>query len=159
MKTDKLKPNYRSVYTRDSLKAVDIFDAFQNLRYKVILTSYDISNEFYSTIFEIEVLNCFATSEPLIIVSRPADNEDPIVDYDYALKLFNSYVEQYKNLVKAETRDIQDIEVYKEKIGYELTCPKCCETCKWIKHHTIDRSSKYYNPFARLQCTNPANQF
>lgn len=157
MKTDKIKPNYKSVYTRDSLKAVDIFDAFHKLRYKIILTSYDISNDFYSTIYEIEVLNCFTAPEPLIIVSRPEDNEEPISDYGYALKLFNQYVDEYTSLVKAETRDYQDIEIYKDKFGYEETCPKCCETCKWVKRRD-QKFPKHYNPLTRLECMNPKNQ-
>ena len=97
------------------------------------MTSYDISNDFYRTIYEIEVLNCFTAPEPLIIVSRPEDNEEPISDYGYALKLFKQYVDEYTSLVQAETRDYQDIEIYKGKFGYEETCPKCCETCKWVK--------------------------
>ena len=97
------------------------------------MTSYDIFNEYYSTIYEIEVINCFTTSEPLIIVSRPSDDEEPIVDYGRAINMFNEYVEIYKTLVKAETRGLQDIEIYKDKFGYEETCPACCETCKWVK--------------------------
>jgi len=79
----------------------------------------------------VQVVNYFTGPEPLIIFERPDVDEPQIRDINVALKIYNDCVKTYTDLVTAETRDYQDIDVYKSRIGYELTCPKCCATCKW----------------------------
>lgn len=144
----------KSVYTRDSIKVVDIIDAFGKVRYKVSLTSFDIYNDIYGVIYQVQVTNYFSAPEPLVILVLPEDGKPPLTDYGVALKMFNECVENYKQLVKAETRDFQDIDVFKERINYKVTCPECCETCKFSKHHHTP-GNFVFSVDKRLECTNP----
>lgn len=155
-------PKVPSVHVSDTVKVTEIRDAFNNLRYKIVMSSIDgISNTAlvepkYSKYYEVEVVNCFSAPNPLVIVHRPAPAEEAIVKLEDAQKLFDSYVVAYSNLVKAETKDFQDICAYKEEIGYEMTKPECCATCKWSRLAATG-NDYVYGVTGRIECTNPAN--
>lgn len=149
-----IKKVYDSVYTRDSIKVIDIVDAFGKLRYKVSLLSYDIYNDIYGVIYSVQVTNCFTAPDPLIIVTIPEEGKPPLTDYNIALKIFNECVENYTSLVKAETRDFQDIDVFKTRIDYKVTCPECCETCKFSQHNKHPRNFVFAVDNG-LKCVNP----
>lgn len=104
------------------------------------------------------MINYFSTPNPLVIIDRPEPGEPPIYDYLYALNLYNEYVKTYTALIRAETRDFQDITIYKEKIGYKETKPACCATCQWCRKKVTP--GKYvYQDTGKLECTNPENGF
>lgn len=145
-------PFYKSVHVKETCKVAEIADAFNNLRYKVIMTSYDIVNDGkYELVYQIQVVNYFYGPEPLIIFETPNVDEPPITDINVATKIYNDCVQNYTKLVKAETRDFQDIDIYKEKIGYKETQPECCMTCRWC------RSDIYHMPTKKFQCVCPKN--
>ena len=135
------------------------------------MTSYDISDDAVGMLYEIVVTNYFTSpdKEPLVIMTVPEEgSSETITDYDEAVGIYNDLVKKYAALVKAETRDMQDIDIFKEKIGYEITCPKCCATCKYCNVY-VDKDRKIEDrslpwrpkkrPFERtiLECTNPKN--
>lgn len=147
----------RAVDVKETVKLAEITDPFGNLRYKVSLTSYDIIDDGkYSLCYQIQVINYFGIPEPIIIVDRPEYDERPIHDYKYAISIYNEYVKSYSNLVKAENRDHQDIDVYKENIGYKKTLPECCSTCKWCRRRKLPYEY-IYGVSDKLECTNPLN--
>ena len=157
MKINKIKP---SPYTQYSEKVIDIFDVFDRLRYRVYLNANDlIEDEKYDVVYQITVVDLFtADGEPIEILTIPEYGKPDITDYNEAIKLFTKYVQLYENLIRAETRDCQSIEVFKEKFEYEVTCPECCDTCKFAKYPHYNHN-RCYNPLANLECTNPKNQF
>lgn len=153
---DKL-PKVPTVKKTDSVKVVELRDAFNNLRYKVVMSSIDVAPDpKYGKLYEIEVVNCFSAPDPLVIVHRPEPEEAAINTAADAKKLFDSYVLAYENLIKAETKDFQDISTYKEGIGYELTKPACCATCKWSRL-ALTENDYIYGVSGRIECTNPEN--
>lgn len=150
------KPLLPTVKQTESVKVVELRDAFNNLRYKIVMTSVDVSTDpIFGKLYEIEVVNCFSAPDPLVVVHRPQDDE-LIRTYDEALEIFQQYVEAYTSLIKAETKDLQDISVYKDTIQYEETCPECCATCKYAR---VKRTSDdyVYGITGKLECCNPHN--
>lgn len=146
-----------NVDIKETVKVAEITDPFGNLRYKVALISYDdIDDGKYILKYRIEVINHFGPQEPLIIVQRPEFDEDEIYDYNKAIELYYYYVKSYSNLVKAETKDHQCIDIYKDNIGYQTTIPKCCATCKWSRKRVIHKDF-IYGVSGKLECVNPEN--
>lgn len=134
MHNDKQPFSYKSVHVKETCKISEISDAFNQLKYKVIMSSFDIVDDGkYQLVYQIQVVNYFTGPEPLIIFEAPDLDEPVITDLKVATKIYNDCVQNYTALVKAETRDLQDIDVYKEKIEYKEICPECCATCKWCK--------------------------
>lgn len=135
-----------TTHIKEATKTTQISDAFGNLRYEVrFTTEHSILGLEEIVNYKIEVQECFfdPTGDPLINEYEKC--------YNKAIGFFDECVRKYTSLVNAEQRDFQDIEVYKTKIGYRLTCPKCCATCKWL---TILK--KQHN-CTELKCKNPEN--
>lgn len=150
-------PKINSVKQIDAVKVTELRDAFNNLRYKIVMSSVQINpNPQYGKIYEVEVVNCFSAPNPLVIVHRPTDEEAAIRTAEEAQQLFDSYVTAYTNLIKAETKDFQDISTYKEGIGYEMTKPECCATCKWSRLARTE-NDYVYGVTGKIECTNPDN--
>ena len=151
------KHKHPSVSVRDTVIVSEIRDAFKNLRYKVALVSYDVYDfDGVHLTYQIDVVNCFSTAQELVIVSRPSACEGLITDQKIAYALYEDYKNKYTNLVKAETRDMQDMSIYADKVNYKLTCPACCITCKWAQKR---KTPKDYvvNVTGKLECHNPKN--
>lgn len=155
-------PKLPTVKNIDAVKVTEIRDVFNNLRYKVVMSSIDgtnhaaLVNPKYSKYYEVEVVNCFSAPNPLVIVSRPTYGEEAINTAEEAQRIFDNYVAEYTGLVRAETRDFQDICSYKETIGYEMTKPECCATCKWSRL-ALTENDYVYGVSGRIECTNPEN--
>ena len=152
-------PFYKSVYVKETCKIAEITDAFGQLRYKVEMTSFDIVDDGkYELVYQVQVVNYFYGPEPLIIFEAPDVDQPPIKDINIANKIYADCVRNYTALVKAETRDFQDIDVYKERIEYRETCPECCATCRWcksgLKSIMLDRKLRCINPKNRLEYKN-----
>lgn len=155
---------YQSVHVQENIKVTEIRDAVNHLRYKVTLESFHISDDAYGTLYKIQVINYFSAPEPIVIYTRPntsdvdpSKREPPITDYNKALEIYNLCVKNYTNIVKAETRDFQDIDVYKDKIDYHMTTAKCCGTCKWCRETPPYLDDYIYGETKKLECCNPLN--
>ena len=148
-----LNPYYKSVHVKETCKIAEITDAFGQLRYKVEMTSFDIVDDGkYELCYQVQVVNYFYGPEPLIIFEAPEEDDPPIKDVKVATAIYEQCVKNYSSLVKAETRDFQDIDIYKEKIGYRETCPECCMTCKWC------RADIHHIPAKKFHCSCPKNR-
>lgn len=151
--------DYKAIHVRESTKITELCDALDNLRYKVILEPVQVldADDNLVTAYTVRVVSYFYGDEGIQVV--PATGEPPIVIYDYdeAFNLYNKYVIDYKALLKAQTRDIQDIDIYREKIDYEDTCPRCCATCKWCKRFNSP-DDVIFGREGKFECWNPANE-
>lgn len=147
------KMKFKSVHIADISKVTEIRDAFGNLKFKVVMSSTEENKVKH---YELQVYNCFSKDEPFVISSRPEDGEDPITDFKFASEIFDEFVVNYSCLVKAETKDMRDIDIFKEKIEYRETCPECCGTCKWSSLHCHpDWKKPVFEQ--HLRCSNPEN--
>lgn len=151
-------PRPRTVSVEENIKVAEIKDAFENLRYKVCLTSFDSCHMYSKKEYQIQVVAYFQYKEPLVIVQVPQFGQHRIYDYDCALKMYNDYVSNYTYLIKAETKDFQDISLYKEQIGYKMIMPKCCYTCKWCKKQPFEVHCEI-GAVGKLECHNPKSQY
>lgn len=156
----------QTVKAAESVKVIELKDAFDNLRYKIVLTSIDVPTTNVDTtvdeitsptgkLYEIEVVNCFLAPNPLVIAHKP-DPDEKITSYEDAICIFKQYAFAYARLIQADTKDLQDISVYKDTIGYEMTCPECCGTCKFAR---VKKTRKDFvcGVTGRLECHNPKN--
>ena len=155
---DRCQPPMRAaVDAKETQKVTDIRDAFGNLRFKVTLTSAaDQYNDVHRISYTVVVVNCQWDGAELQILQKPEDGEPPMFDYSYALSFYNECVKKYSDLVKAEVKDFQDISIYKEKIGYEVTCPACCMTCKWASMNKT-QTDFIFGVSRKMVCMNPDN--
>lgn len=81
------------------------------------------------------------------------------MDYEVAGKTFDECVKRYASLVDAEMRDFRDIDVYSEKIGYEVQKVECCETCKWcLKEYEHNGACPEHVKPKCLRCGSPMNE-
>jgi hypothetical protein len=58
--------------------------------------------------------------------------------------------------VKAEMKDFKDIEVYKERINYELPELSCCQFCKYAMKKALDVDCGRFE--TKLECHCMENQ-
>lgn len=140
----------------ETTKVSEILDQYNNLRYKVILLNQINYTELGKTIeYKIQVLNCFQQQQPITIVSVPSEGEC-ILSFQEAEKIYIEYVQLYTNLVKAMSGDLQNMDIYAQNIGYKVTTPTCCATCKWVKRNTSD-CDFIVGVSGKLECHNPKN--
>lgn len=148
----------KDVDIKETSKTAEITDPFGNLRYRVVLTSFDVTDDdCYNRCYQIQVISYYGTSEEIIVAEQPIEDEDRIYDYEYALKVYDDYIKSYSMLIRAEHRDHQDIETYQDSIGYEKTIPECCATCKWCKKRPGPEHPHNVQYIEKLQCTCPEN--
>jgi len=69
------------------------------------------------------------------------------VIYNDAVADFNRNLDNYKILVRSQSRHLDDIHLYEEKIEYRKTKPDCCLYCKFSKK----------GRGGCLECHNPEN--
>lgn len=133
---------FKSVHTQENNKIADIRDAFNKLWYKVFLIGEERTTMADGMLYSIQVVNYTIKDEetgeitPLVVEEFPKpETVDEITDFKDALKIYDECVSQYTSLVKASTRDLQDINVFKDKIGYSQPELSCCATCKHLHKH------------------------
>lgn len=151
---------YKPVHVLETAKMTEIRDAMGTLRYQVVLTGYDIDNNLEgispTKAYMVQVNNCFYDEDaPLVIITVPNEGDPPLTDYPKAVEIYESYVTTYTSLVKAETKDIQDMDIYAEKVGYHHVSPECCATCKWCQEHKDTRMPGHRRQ--KLECHSPKN--
>lgn len=133
----------------ETSKEVKLFDAIGNIRYIVKLCSTETDEGLG---FKVMVVLFYPNEQPDVnnpLLVIPEDPNTYEYDYNVAQKTFGMCVQKYDSLLKAETKDFRDIDVYAEKIGYEKTQPECCKFCKWCVVNSYDN---------HIECHNPKNQ-
>lgn len=151
------KPTMKRVDAKETQKVTDIRDAFGNLRFKVAITcATDWYNDVHRVAYTVVVVNCSYDGNMLQILQKPEDGEPPMFDYNQAICFYDDCVKKYSDLVKAEVKDFQDISIYKDKIGYEVTCPACCMTCKWASMNKTQKDF-VFGVSQKMVCMNPDN--
>lgn len=60
------------------------------------------------------------------------------LEYHEALKVFEHKKDEYSTYVKSQSRDLDDINLYKENINYRIIDPDCCSNCAFCdRHHGV----------------------
>lgn len=143
-------PHLKTCWTLDESKVVQIVDAKGNIRYRVCFSSTQLPDGTLG--FKTQVFLCYpddASSNSAPVMNVPDEGYE--IDYHKALHDFDTCVQRFDSLVKAETQDFRDIELYKDRIGYETLRPKCCLFCKWCEQ-------RHDGHCGVLECHNPENQ-
>lgn len=163
---DRSSGPFEPVRVYENSKATDIKDAFNNLKYRVVMTSSVDVDDPTVTNYKIAVINFFSLNDPIVIMTFPCDedscdqNDDrkyPITDINEAEEIYQGCVRQYTLMVKAETRGFRDVDVNKDRFNYEIVCPKCCGTCLWCrKDKPMD--DVVLGISNRMKCYNPKHQ-
>jgi len=166
-----MPPEYKMVHTRENNKTADIRDAFNRLWYRVFLIGEEQSVMADGIKYTIKVVNYTikdpVTGEitPLVILTIPdAGSVELLTDYTRANAIYLECVDKYTSLVKASTRDLQDIDVFKDKIGYkDAPNLSCCATCEFLhKHRKITSYAQLSGSVDEIlnlsfECWNPKN--
>lgn len=116
-----------SAYVQETTKIAEIRDNFGKIRYKVFmidLLDYYEEHEFDQR-YRISVESYIYGIQPqtILVEFRKC--------FEEAYSFYNKCIQNYKELVIAETRDFQDIWIYADRIEYHKIDPECCATCKW----------------------------
>lgn len=83
------------------------------------------------TIYVVKVINASNYRYPVLLVEKQFDNKSE------AIMEFKKQVENYSTLVKSQSRSLDDINLYKEKINYHKIDPDCCLNCRFCHNdHT-----------------------
>lgn len=150
-------PRFKGAHVSDESRIVQLTDVFGNLRYLVALSS-DVfpdgkGNE--CTGYWFECVICYPNDKKDVILRYPQDGYE--IDYCKVEHEYKKCIDQYKSLLEAECRDFRDINVYKDKIDYEVLKPDCCKWCKWCrcKHDPWWKGPKRKE---WLECHNPKNE-
>ena len=134
-------------------KDVDIVDPYGNVRYIVQLSSTTVDNKLG---FQTKVSQT-TKDGPVLFLTIPENGYD--LDYKRAMESFETCVQRYSSLVNAETKDFNNIEIYKDRIDYRVQKPDCCANCRWCRgchrHHDHDGYAEFPH---HLECHNPKNQ-
>lgn len=147
-------PHFKQTQVIETSKEVIINDMKGNTRYSIQLVSQMLDDGHLG--FQVRVVHYWPNgqqdedSNPMLQI--PEDHFDP--DYKKMEKVFSICVQRYDSLVRAETKDFNDIDIYADKIGYEKTKPECCAFCRWC------RKSRWHCGHGEpmLECHNPKNQ-
>lgn len=146
------KPHFKQTQVIETSKDVIINDATGYTRYIVRLLSIHMNDNQLG--FKVEVIHRYpgeSDDELDLLLTIPEHGYEE--DYGKIKKEFDICVQRYNSLVKAETKDFRDIDIYKDRIGYKKTHPECCMFCKWCKKHDC-----HCNEDLVLECHNPDNQ-
>lgn len=130
------------VTSNETQKSTEIRDSLGNLRFVVSLASYvpSTGNAFdirqHAKMFLIDVLSYCYCEQPINLFHKG------FYDFEQANKCYVDKLHQYELIAKVETKDVQDIQMFADKIGY-TQLDKCCATCKWAKK--IDREDNLFD--------------
>lgn len=147
------QPKFKSSFVVDESKTTQIVDAKGNVRYRVILSSVTEEGKIG---FKVEVVHYYPGDEEnggQVVLQIPEAEGELEFNCMKAHYDFDTCVQRFDSLVRAETRDFKDIEIYKDKIKYEVLKPKCCAFCAFSREHRHGYGCRPY-----LECHNPDNQ-
>lgn len=141
----------RSVRIEESQKTVDIKDPKGELKFTVeLFTAEEPTDSEPKTIYLVQVYNAEGEG-----IGNPG-KFDSLRD---AEKQFNRDVRNYSFIVKAESKPVDDIWVYADKIEYRKIDPDCCFNCEFCNREYDRCRTAHHHPYARysLVCENPEN--
>lgn len=130
-------------------RTFDLFDDLKTMHFRVkfYITRKSSPERCPFDVFNVEVLslvkNCCHTQEEFAVIFH-----EEYEDRNTAVDVFNKKLHQYDSLVKSMRHDFDDVNLYKEGIGYHKICPDCCFNC-----HFCRNSKDGYH----LKCTNHVN--
>lgn len=153
------KPKLKRSQIIETSKEVIINDAVGHIRYAVRLKS-EMQEDGHLG-FQVQVIHYYpsdAEEDNNLMLTIPEEGYES--DYKKIEKEFETCVQRYDSLVKSETQDFRDIDIYKDKIGYEETKPDCCAFCKWSRriHRMHDEHCHHHKDHFKLECHNPKNE-
>ena len=129
---------------KETAKTVEIRDNKDNLKWKVVLQPFDDGQR--GVIYIVKVLNSY--------------NEEVMGEtYDtlrFAEIGFAKCVKNYTFLVKAESKPIDNIKIYADKIKYRKIDPDCCMNCLFCRKKYQNETEIPYGKY-ELVCVNAAN--
>ena len=152
----------KTICIYDNEKSTVIADKIGNSRYVVQLsleqTTTDGNEESIDAVLGYVVkVHRMDGKERLPIDRYPFEGFE--TDYAKAKHAFDSRVKKFAQIVEAETCDLNELDIYKERINYKLTSPKCCATCKWHRRAIDMHSNNCQNSNSMTyECHNPQNQ-
>ena len=76
-------------------------------------------------VYVVKVINASNYRYPVLLVEKQFYNKSQ------AIMEFKKQVENYSTLVKSQSRCLDDINLYKEKINYRKIDPDCCLNCRF----------------------------
>lgn len=138
-------------------RTVEIRNSKDVLKYKVVLRKSQRDD--YELDESVDIYNVVVVS----YVEDPDGEEFPPSRDFTSLKEadieFDRTVKNYTIIVKAQSKPVDDISVYAEKIEYVLIDPDCCFNCKYCNHWYDRCGTAHHRPYNRshLVCENPEN--
>lgn len=169
-------PKINVVYAFDTEKTTNIVDVTGELRYIVQLktTFLEETTDKQIPCYQVVVFrpsyiknanaSCnneydeSTTQQTFLPIDVYPDYEQFEYDYCVVQKEFDRLVKKYSTLIEAEMCDFSDMSVYRERINYTMTQPKCCGTCKWCRPHKKHHCNSTCNDKLMFECHNPQNQ-
>lgn len=132
------------VKIKETAKTVEIRDNKDNLKWKVVLQPFDDGQR--GVIYIVKVLNSY--------------NEEVMGETYATLRFaeigFAKCVKNYTFLVKAESKPIDNIKIYADKIKYRKIDPDCCMNCLFCRKKYQNETEIPYGKY-ELVCVNAAN--
>lgn len=118
----------------ETTKVIDLQDNLGQLHYKVAFYTTSRMRErdlVIQNIYVVKVINASNSRFPVLLVEKQFHNKSQ------AIMEFKKQVDNYSALVKSQSRCLDDINLYKEKINYRKIDPDCCLNCKFCHNdHT-----------------------
>ena len=115
-------------------KVIDLQDNLGQLHYKVAFYTTSRMRErdlVVQNVYVVKVINASNYRYPVLLVEKQFYNKSQ------AIMEFKKQVENYSTLVKSQSRCLDDINLYKEKINYRKIDPDCCLNCRFCHNdHT-----------------------
>ena len=152
------KPHFTRSQVIETSKEVIINDAVGHTRYAIRLVS-EMQEDGHLG-FQVQVVHYYPSDSEEdndLLMTIPEEGYES--DYAKIEKAFDTCVQRYDSLVKSETQDFRDIDIYKDKIGYEKVEPECCMFCRWSRRmYGMHDEHCYSKDCTKLECHNPKNE-
>ena len=158
----------KNTYIIETEKLTKIIDIHNTIRYTILfkqgqtITSTGELINGYAVIVNRIINNSDDNIEQTIVDRYPQNNEYD--DNYYKLQsIYKEKIKKYAQIIEAETCNIDETTIYKERINYKIVTPSCCATCKWSKlmsHKKLCKCDEHvdHHNMKIFECHNPKNQ-
>lgn len=157
----------KNVHIIEKEKLTEIIDINNVIRYTIQFEQGQIMSNNQSILgYAVIVNRIFNNSEGTIeqtIVDRYPQHDEYDDNYIKSQLIYKEKIKKYAQIIEAETCNIDETTIYKERINYKLVSPPCCATCKWSrlihhkKHCKCHEHVDHHN-MKIFECHNPKNQ-
>lgn len=110
---------------REICRVTELKDDFGHTRYKVAVVDSDGDLDGFQQRYRVNVTGYGPDGETYDL----RDEEFDV--YEDAVRHYETAIREYEYIVKTQTKDFQNIQVYAERINYRRICPNCCATCRY----------------------------